>query len=209
MSIEVESFVNEGLGHSSYLVDLGDGTALVVDPARIPSGQRARAAKLGLRVAFTADTHTHADYVSGSRDLVEAGSTFLAPAAARLGGDHVGVADGDVLALGRFRLEAIATAGHTPDHLCYLMLDGAEPVALFSGGSLMVGAVGRTDLLGDERREPLARQLHRALRDRVLVLPDDLAVYPTHGAGSSARRPAAGHAPPPSGRNGPPTRCCR
>ena len=86
--------------------------------------------------------------------------------------------------------------------------DGA-PEALFSGGSLMVGAVGRTDLLGDERREELARDLFRALRSEILTLPDDLPVYPTHGAGRSARRRRVRPGPPRSATSGPPTRCCR
>jgi rhodanese-related sulfurtransferase len=99
------------------------------------------------------------------------------------------VVDGEVLAVGRFRLEVIATPGHTPDHLAYLLHGEAGPVALFSGGSLMVGTVGRTDLLGDEHRERLARELYGALHDRILDLPDELAVYPTHGPGSFCSAP--------------------
>lgn len=189
MGPRIVSFVNEGLGHSSYLADLGDGRALVVDPTRIPSAQRAHAADAGLAIAYTADTHTHADYVSGSPDLAADGATFLAPAAAQLTHDHRGLADGDVLELGRYRLEAVATPGHTPDHLSYVLHDVAGPVALFSGGSLMVGTVGRTDLAGHEHREALARELHRALHARILTLPDDLPVYPTHGAGSFCSSP--------------------
>lgn len=192
MDVDISSFVNEGLGHSSYLVDLGDGTALVIDPARIPTAQLSHAAEHGLHIACTADTHTHADYISGSPDLAAQGATFLAPAAAGLGWEYRGLADGDIVEVGRYRLEAIATPGHTPDHLAYLLSDAAGPVALFSGGSLMVGAVGRTDLLGDEHREALAHDLYRALRDRILTLPDDLAVYPTHGAGSFCSAPGGG-----------------
>jgi hydroxyacylglutathione hydrolase len=88
-------------------------------------------------------------------------------------------------------LHAIATPGHTPDHLAYLLCEDGRPAALFSGGSLMVGTVGRTDLLGAELRDDLARQLYRALRDEILPLPDDLAVYPTHGAGSFCSAPGA------------------
>jgi rhodanese-related sulfurtransferase len=88
-------------------------------------------------------------------------------------------------------LEALPTPGHTPEHLAYLLVEDGEPAALFSGGSLMVGTVGRTDLLGPAETEPLARQLHRALREEVAVLPDDLPVYPTHGAGSFCSAPGA------------------
>lgn len=192
MGAQIVSFVNEGLGHSSHLLDLGDGTALVVDPARIPTAQLDHAAERGLRIAYTADTHTHADYISGSPDLAARGATFLAPAAASLDREYRGLADGDSVEMGRYRLEAIATPGHTPDHLAYLLSDAEGPAALFSGGSLMVGAVGRTDLLGDEHRDALAHDLYRALRDRILTLPDDLAVHPTHGAGSFCSAPGAG-----------------
>jgi glyoxylase-like metal-dependent hydrolase (beta-lactamase superfamily II)/rhodanese-related sulfurtransferase len=192
MNLDIVAFVNEGLGHSSHLVDLGDGTALVIDPARLPTAQRDHAARAGLTIAYTADTHTHADYISGSPELAADGATFVAPADAHLAHRYTGVRDGDVLTVGRHRLEAIATPGHTPDHLAYLLHDESGPVALFSGGSLMVGTVGRTDLLGDERRDELARDLYRALRDRILTLPDDLAVYPTHGAGSFCSAPGGG-----------------
>jgi len=189
MDLDIVSFVDEGLGHSSHLVDLGDGTALVIDPARLPTAQRDHAQSAGLRIAFTADTHTHADYISGSPELAADGATFLAPAAARLAHPYTGVRDGDVITVGRFRLEAIATPGHTPDHLAYLLHDDDGPVVLFSGGSLMVGSVGRTDLLGDEHREDLAHDLYHALWERILTLPTDLAVYPTHGAGSFCSAP--------------------
>ena len=186
------AFVDEGLGHSSYLVDLGDGRALVVDPPRLPTAHLAAATAHGLEIAWTADTHSHADYVSGSPELAARGATFLASAGANLEVPHRDVAAGDEIALrDGLVLRAIATPGHTPDHLAYLLVEDGEPVALFSGGSLMVGTVGRTDLLGPEPREDLARQLYRALRDEILTLPDDLAVYPTHGAGSFCSAPGA------------------
>jgi hydroxyacylglutathione hydrolase len=191
--VEVLSFIDEGLGHTSYLVDVGDGTALVVDPARLPSAQRGAAAERGLRIAWTADTHSHADYVSGSPELAADGATFLAPAAGRLVMAHRGLHGGERIGLGRFVLEAVATPGHTPDHLSYLLRDEHDkPLVFFSGGALMVGALGRTDLLGGDQAEPLARQLFRAMRDRVLTLPDDVAVYPTHGAGSFCSAPSTG-----------------
>lgn len=185
----VVEFVDEGLGHSSYLVDLGDGTALVVDPARLPIAQRDEAQRRGLRIAFTADTHTHADYISGGAELAGEGAAFLAPAEAGLEVPHLGVAGDDEIDVGCYRLKAIATPGHTPDHLAYLLLDAQGPVALFSGGSLMVGTVGRTDLLGAERAEELARRQHDSIQ-KLLTLPDDLTVYPTHGAGSFCAAPA-------------------
>jgi glyoxylase-like metal-dependent hydrolase (beta-lactamase superfamily II)/rhodanese-related sulfurtransferase len=191
--IKIKAFVDEGLGHSSYLVDLDDSRALVVDPPRIPDGQLGEARAKGLAIAVTADTHSHADYVSGSPLLTAHGATFLAPRDAGLEVAHQGIAAGDVFELRPgLSLRAIATPGHTPEHLAYLLCEDGRPIALFSGGSLMVGTVGRTDLLGVELREDLARRLYRALRDEILTLPDDLAVYPTHGAGSFCSAPGAG-----------------
>jgi glyoxylase-like metal-dependent hydrolase (beta-lactamase superfamily II)/rhodanese-related sulfurtransferase len=189
----IVAFVDEGIGHASYLVDLGDGTALVIDPRRIPELEEAAATERGLRIVYTADTHSHADFVSGSPELVARGSRFLAPANGRLAVAHEGLRDGERVEVGPFVLEAIATPGHTPDHLAYLLEapDGRR-LALFSGGSLMVGTVGRTDLLGPEHTEELAHAQFRSLRDRILTLPDDLPVYPTHGAGSFCSAPGAG-----------------
>jgi rhodanese-related sulfurtransferase len=87
-------------------------------------------------------------------------------------------------------LRALATPGHTPEHLAYLLLDGQRPVALFTGGSLLVGAVARTDLISPDRTEELAHAMFRSIRDQLLQLPDDLRVYPTHGAGSFCAAPA-------------------
>ena len=188
----LDVFVDDGIGHSSYLVDLGDGTALAIDPRRIPELERAAAQERGLRIAFTADTHSHADFVSGSPELAAVGATFLAPAAAGLELPHHGLRDGDRVRVGNFALEAIGTPGHTPDHLAYVLRDTDDtPLALFSGGSLMVGTVGRTDLLGPDQARDLAHAQFHSLHDRILTLPDDLAVYPTHGAGSFCSAPGA------------------
>jgi glyoxylase-like metal-dependent hydrolase (beta-lactamase superfamily II)/rhodanese-related sulfurtransferase len=191
MSVEIEAVVDDGLGHSSYVVGLGDGTALVVDPARFPDRQRAIAAAREWRIAWTADTHSHADYISGSPELAADGAVFIASAGADLQVDHQPIEPGETIELAEaVILRAIATPGHTPDHLAFLIAIDGEPVGLFTGGSLMVGAVGRTDLLGDDRREDLARDLFHALRSEILTLPDDLAVYPTHGAGSFCSAPS-------------------
>jgi glyoxylase-like metal-dependent hydrolase (beta-lactamase superfamily II)/rhodanese-related sulfurtransferase len=185
------ALVNEGLGNSSYLVDLGDGRALVIDPERDPGPYLAAAQSRGLTIAFAAETHLHADFVSGGRELAAHGAQVLAPAAGGTGFGHQGLHDGDEADLGGLRLRALATPGHTPEHMAYLLLDGDRPAALFSGGSLLVGAVARTDLIAPERTEELARALWRSLHERILTLPDDLPVYPTHGAGSFCAAPAS------------------
>jgi hydroxyacylglutathione hydrolase len=186
----IHPLVDEGLGNSSYLVDLGDGRAMVIDPSRDPSPYLREADRLGLRIAFVAETHLHADFVSGSRELAARGATVLG---SMLGGrefSHRGLVNGDEVELGGLTMRVLATPGHTAEHLAYLIVDGAQPVALFSGGSLLVGAVARTDLISPERTEELARAMFRSLREQILALPDDLPVYPTHGAGSFCSAPA-------------------
>ncbi len=186
---EIVTIRDRGLGNSSYLVDLGDGRGLVLDPSRDPGPYLAAAARRGLRLAWTAETHLHADFVSGSRELAISGVTVVAPAAARLQFPHRGLGDGEEVDLGGLSLRALATPGHTPEHLAWLLADDTRPLALFSGGSLLVGAVARTDLITPDRTEQLARALWRSLHERILTLPDDLGVYPTHGAGSFCSAP--------------------
>lgn len=185
-------FVDEGLGHSSYVIDIGDGAAAIVDPPRFPTEHMAATRAIGATVRWTIDTHSHADYVTGSPGLAaDHDVTFVAPAESRLATPHLGISDGDVVALATdVLLRAIATPGHTPDHHAYVLERDGAPSALFTGGSLMVGAVGRTDLCGAELAEPLAHDMFHSLR-RFDMFPDELAVYPTHGAGSFCSAPGA------------------
>src|SRR5579875_1867356 len=181
--------IDEGLGNSAYLVDLGDGRALAVDAPRDLRAVRAAARRHGLTVAFAADTHLHADFLSGALQLAaDEGAQILASASGRRAFAHRGLADGDEVDLGGLTLRAWATPGHTAEHLAYLLLDGRRVLGVFTGGSLLVGAVARTDLAGEDHTWPLARALHRSLR-RLLTLPDDTPVYPTHGAGSFCSAP--------------------
>jgi hydroxyacylglutathione hydrolase len=186
--LDIHPVVDEGLGNSAYVVALGDGRALVVDPARDPGPYLAVAGRHRLQIAYVAETHLHADFLTGSRELAAAGAQILAPRASRLRYFHRGLEDGQQVDLGGLVLQAVATPGHAPEHLAYLLLDGERPLALFSGGALLVGGVARTDLLGPGQTEPLTRAAHRSLR-RLLALPEALAVYPTHGAGSFCSAP--------------------
>jgi glyoxylase-like metal-dependent hydrolase (beta-lactamase superfamily II) len=108
----------------------------------------------------------------------------VAARAAGLEHPRQGLLGGERVDVGGLSLEALATPGHTPEHLANLLRDGSSPVALFSGGSLLVGAVARTDFISPEQTETLACSLYRSIQDQLLSLPDDLVVYPTHGAGS-------------------------
>lgn len=187
--MDLELVVDAGLGNTCYLLDLGDGRALAVDPPRDLRALRHAAERRGLAVAFAADTHLHADFLTGARQLaVSDGATVLASSAGQRRFDHHGLADGDEVDLGGLTLRALATPGHTDEHLSFLLLDGATPVGVFTGGSLIVGSAARTDLLGAELTEELARAQCRSLR-RLAALPEPTAVWPTHGAGSFCSAP--------------------
>jgi hydroxyacylglutathione hydrolase len=181
--------VDKGLGNSAYLVDLGDRRALAVDPCRDLRGLREAADRTRLRIAFAADTHLHADFVSAAQQLAaNDGAEVLASAAGNREYPHRGLRDGDEVDLGGMTLRALATPGHTAEHLCYLLLDGARPLGVFTGGSLIVGGAARTDLVSQQRTEELARAQYASLQ-RLLTLPDDVAVWPTHGSGSFCLAP--------------------
>ena len=187
--LTVEALVEEGLGNSASLVDLGDGRALAVDAARDLRSVRELAARRGLAVAYAADTHLHADFLSGAVQLAATdGAVVLASAAGDRAFPHRGLRDGDEVDLGGLVLRAWATPGHTDEHLAFLLLDGDSPIGVFTGGSLIVGSAARTDLVASERTEELARAQYHSLQ-RLMGLPDHTAVWPTHGAGSFCSSP--------------------
>jgi hydroxyacylglutathione hydrolase len=161
---------------------------MVVDPRRDVDVYLDAAAADGVRITHVAETHLHNDYVSGARDLaLLTGATHLIGAGAELGHEHRPVRDGESWEVGTLRFSALDTPGHTPEHVAYALADTSradEPIALFTGGSLLVGAVGRTDLLGADQAENLGRAMFRSLHNAVLAHEDFVGVYPTHGAGS-------------------------
>jgi len=188
-AVTVVPVVDEGLGNSAYLVDLGDGRALAVDASRDLRALRSTAARHRLRVAFAADTHLHADFLSGAPELAASdGARVLASAAGRREFTHTPLGDGDEVDLGGLTLRALATTGHTHEHVAFELLDGARSVGVFTGGSLLVGAAARTDLVAPDRTEELARAQYRSLQ-RLARLDDAVAVWPTHGAGSFCSAP--------------------
>lgn len=187
----VTPVLDVGLGNTSWIIDLGDRRLAVVDPGRHPGPFLAEAERRGGRVAFSLETHLHADFVTGSRELAAFGAEVLVPAEAGVAWPHKALAAGETVDLGGLSLRALATPGHTPEHLAYLLSDGDDVVGVFTGGSLLVGAVARTDLISADATEDLARALWRSVQRELLTLPDTTPVYPTHGVGSFCSAPAS------------------
>ena len=182
-----QQIVNEESGCLSYLIGCGEaGEAVVVDPGRDRVAEYARLARRkGLRITHVLETHTHADHISGNRDLAQAtrATIHLHPAAGAAF-PHAAVADGDVIRLGNVELKIVHTPGHTPDSICVLVTDHARaeaPWFVLTGDTLFVGSVGRPDLGGAGAAEQIRESLERAL----LPLDDTVEVYPAHGAGST------------------------
>ena len=189
VGVDLIPLIDEGLGNSAYLVDLGDGRALVVDVSVDLRAMHAAASKRELTVAFAADTHLHADFLSGAHQLgATSGAQVLASAAGHREFPHAGLHDGDEVDLGGLRLRALLTPGHTHEHVAFLLLDGDREVGVFTGGSLLVGSAARTDLASEDRTDELTRAQYASLR-RLAELPDEVWVWPTHGAGSFCSAP--------------------
>lgn len=187
--MQLRQFVIEGLGHISALIaDEASGAAAVLDPRRDIDVYLEEARERDLRITHVVETHLHNDYVSGARELAAVtGARQIIGAGAQLAYHFQGVRDGESFEVGSLRFRVLETPGHTPEHVAYSVADRSrsdEPALLFTGGSLLVGAVGRTDLLGMDRAEDLARRMHASLHERLLPHEDFVGVYPTHGGGS-------------------------
>lgn len=183
--MDLDVVVTAGLGDNSYLLVSG-GEALLVDPQRDAWRLHRAADRRGARIRAVLETHVHNDYVSGAHEIRAAtGAEIVAPAKGRYEFPHRPVDEGDELRLGDLRLVAMATPGHTYEHLAYLVYEGAAaaPAAVFTGGSLLVGSAGRPDLLGPEHTDALTHAQYGSLR-RLAALPATAQVLPTHGAGS-------------------------
>jgi glyoxylase-like metal-dependent hydrolase (beta-lactamase superfamily II)/rhodanese-related sulfurtransferase len=173
------------LGDRSYLISDG-GVAAVIDPQRDIDRVLGLADDLGVRITHVLETHVHNDYVSGGLELGRrTGAAYAVNAADRVDFDRHSVSDRDVIGVSeRLALRALHTPGHTPTHLSYAAEQSGIAVAVFTGGSLLYGATGRTDLIDATRTEELARAQHRSVRALAALLPDGVRVYPTHGFGS-------------------------
>jgi glyoxylase-like metal-dependent hydrolase (beta-lactamase superfamily II)/rhodanese-related sulfurtransferase len=192
--MDLELFVTPGLGDASYLLASGR-EAVLVDPQRDAWRFLEVAERRGWLIRHVLETHVHNDYLSGALEARAAtGADIFAPARGGYEFDHRPMDEGDELELGGLRLTALATPGHTPEHLAWAVSDLgtaggftpgglADPMAVFTGGSLLVGSVGRTDLLGPVLTDALTRDQQRSLA-RLAELPGSTRILPTHGAGS-------------------------
>jgi glyoxylase-like metal-dependent hydrolase (beta-lactamase superfamily II)/rhodanese-related sulfurtransferase len=174
-----------GLGDRTYLAHDGE-VALVVDPQRDYDRVLGLAEAAGVRITHVFESHIHNDYVTGGLELArQVGAQYLLNAEDPVAFERTGVSDGDVVAVGdRMRVKVLHTPGHTHTHLSFaLEADGASE-AVFTGGSLLFGSTGRPDLLGPDHTQALAHAQWHSAQRLAAELPDETAVYPTHGFGS-------------------------
>lgn len=190
--MEIISFRTPGLGDQTYLLE-HEGKGILVDPQRDIDRFLGAAAERSINLQFVLETHLHNDYVSGGEQAaLRTGAQLVLPAAAAAAYRHVPAFHlEDLEAEDGLTIRPIHTPGHTPEHTSYLVLIDGKEVALFSGGSLLVGSAGRPDLLGPERADTLARLQYISI-NRLAKLPGDVELLPTHGEGSFCTASGAG-----------------
>ncbi|HVF23621.1 MAG TPA: rhodanese-like domain-containing protein [Pyrinomonadaceae bacterium] len=177
------------LAHASYLIG-SNGEAAVVDPQRDVDEYIAEAEAHGLEIKYVIETHLHADFVSGHQELAaRTGAEIVFGEKARATFEHRAVSHGEQINLGKVVLEFIETPGHTPEGICVLVTDtevSNRPQKILTGDTLFIGDVGRPDLAGGKGYTPqmMAEMMYDSLHGKILQLPDDVEVYPAHGAGS-------------------------
>jgi hydroxyacylglutathione hydrolase len=186
-----EQFYLGCLAHASYLLASGD-EAVVVDPQRDVDLYLKAAAAQGVAIRHIFETHLHADFVSGHKELAaRTGAKIYIGARAGAQFSHVPVADGFELAVGALRIRVLETPGHTPESICLVVVDrekSSAPSAVLTGDTLFLGDVGRPDLSRDYTPAQLAGMLYDSLHGKLMLLADDVLVYPAHGAGSLCGR---------------------
>lgn len=193
MTMRFEQILAEGVAQCSYLLgDTGSGTAAVVDPRPDCEIYIDRAKALGLTITHVFETHIHADFLSGARELVARldGAPALCVSVegdAEYDFPRTGIRDGDSFKFGKLRLEVRHTPGHTPEHVSFLLFeeDRDDPWGVLSGDAFFVDSVGRPDLLGDDKTDELTEALFRTTQEFYMALPEGVIVYPCHGAGSA------------------------
>ena len=182
-----EQFYLTCLAQASYMIG-SEGVAAVVDPQRDVDLYIDDAKQHGLEIKYVIETHLHADFVSGHRELAaQTGARIVMGAAAGAKFEYLAVHDGDEIAFGKVRLRFLETPGHTPESICILVTDtevASRPTKALTGDTLFIGDVGRPDLSPTLTPRELAGMLYDSLRQKLMPLPDDVEVYPAHGAGS-------------------------
>lgn len=181
----VETIETSSLGDRSYIATDG-ALAVVIDPQRDIDRVLSLVDRLGVRITHVLETHVHNDYVTGGLELAKSsGALYVLPVGSEVDFDHRPAVDGEVIATGAMRLRPIHTPGHTHHHFSYA-LEGrhGDVQAVFSGGSMLYGATGRTDLVGPEHTDGLTHAQYHSVRRLARELPGDTQVFPTHGFGS-------------------------
>jgi rhodanese-related sulfurtransferase/glyoxylase-like metal-dependent hydrolase (beta-lactamase superfamily II) len=178
-------FIHEGLGNSSYLVGIGGGKAMLIDPDRTVGRYLGAAEARGWTITHVFETHLHADFVSGALEMRAAtGAELFVPEGAEVRFPHRPVKPGDAVTVGIGTVSSVASSGHTPEHTSYVLTVPGSPPSLFSGGSLLVGGAARTDLISPQMTDPLTRAQFRTIKNAFNDLPDETLLLPTHGGGS-------------------------
>ena len=182
--MEIITIETPALGDRSYVLVSGDEAA-VIDPQRDIDRVETVLDRRGVRLSHVFETHVHNDYVTGGLELARrTGAVYVLAADDDVAYDHTGARDGDEFTVGDLVVRAVHTPGHTPTHLSYVVLDDGRPVAAFTGGSMLFGTVGRTDLISAEATEDLTRAQFQSVRRLSDELPGEVGVHPTHGFGS-------------------------
>jgi hydroxyacylglutathione hydrolase len=181
---EIVTIETPSLGDRSYLLISGDAAA-AIDPQRDVDRFESVLRDRGLRLTHVFETHVHNDYVTGGLELARrAGAEYVLAAADGVAFERTGARDGDEFAVGEVVVRAMHTPGHTPTHMSFVVTEQGQPGAVFTGGSLLYGTVGRTDLIGEDSTDGLTRAQFHSARLLARDLPGDVGVHPTHGFGS-------------------------
>ena len=186
--MKIEQIYTGCLAQGAYYIQ-SEGEAIVIDPLRETKPYLDRAREDNASIKYILETHFHADFVSGHVELAQkSGATIIYGPNARTSFDTHIAKDGEILQVGALTIKVLHTPGHTPESSCYLLHnESGKAIALFSGDTLFLGDVGRPDLAvkSDLSEEDLAKQLYHSLRNKIMPLPDNVIVYPGHGAGSA------------------------
>lgn len=189
--MKIEQLYTGCLAQGAYYIE-SEGEAIIIDPLREVQPYIDKANKNNAKIKYVLETHFHADFVSGHKDLAEkTGATIVfGPTEMEMGFDAKVATDGEIITFGKAKIKVLHTPGHTMESSCYLLIneEGKEE-AIFTGDTLFIGDVGRPDLaqkvIKDLTQEKLAGHLYDSLRNKIMPLSDDLLVYPAHGAGSA------------------------